>query len=140
MTSAERTRVLDEQLRKGYEVFDGIILDERERNQTDRNANPGGFGRVGDGSSESGGSAGAAGRPQTLPANGSATGPQVIAQSSTSAAPSGASFPPPDDIPSGRDDDVVARQLREAATKEPDPELREALWEEYRNYTGISEQ
>ena len=43
-----------------------------------------------------------------------------------------------DDIPSGRDDDVVARQLREAAMSEPDPELREALWDEYRNYTGIS--
>ena len=38
----------------------------------------------------------------------------------------------------GRDDDVVARQLREAAMREPDPELREALWEEYRNYTGLS--
>ena len=43
-----------------------------------------------------------------------------------------------DDIPSGRDDDVVARQLREAAMREPDPELREALWDEYRNYTGLS--
>ena len=31
---------------------------------------------------------------------------------------------PPEDIPSGRDDDVVARQLREAAMTEPDPELR----------------
>ena len=46
-------------------------------------------------------------------------------------------FPAPDDIPSGRDDDVVARQLREAAMSEPDPALREALWDEYRNYTGI---
>jgi hypothetical protein len=41
---------------------------------------------------------------------------------------------PPDDIPSGDDDDVVARQIREAAMKETDPELREALWEEYRKY------
>lgn len=41
---------------------------------------------------------------------------------------------PPDDIPSGDDDDVVARQIREAAMKEQDPELREALWEEYRKY------
>jgi len=28
----------------------------------------------------------------------------------------------------------VARQLREAAENEPDPELRERLWEEYRAY------
>jgi hypothetical protein len=40
----------------------------------------------------------------------------------------------PADIPDGRDDDIVARQLREAAMKETDPELRERLWEEYRQY------
>ena len=41
---------------------------------------------------------------------------------------------PPEDIPSGNDDDVVARQIREAALNETDPELREKLWEEYRRY------
>ena len=40
----------------------------------------------------------------------------------------------PSDIPDGRDDDIVARELREAAMKETDPELRERLWEEYRKY------
>jgi hypothetical protein len=40
----------------------------------------------------------------------------------------------PADIPDGRDDDIVARQIREAAMKETDPELRAALWEEYRRY------
>ena len=40
----------------------------------------------------------------------------------------------PADIPDGRDDDIVARQIREAAMKETDPELREALWDEYRRY------
>ena len=40
----------------------------------------------------------------------------------------------PAGIPDGRDDDIVARQLREAATKESDPVLREKLWEEYRKY------
>ncbi len=54
-----------------------------------------------------------------------------------SSAQSQETFPPPEDIPSGRDDDIVARQLREAAMSEPDPELREALWDEYRKYTGI---
>lgn len=37
---------------------------------------------------------------------------------------------PPDE----GDDDIVARQLREAAEAETDPELREKLWEEYRRY------
>ncbi len=40
----------------------------------------------------------------------------------------------PSDVPSGEDDDVVARQLREAAMEEDDPQLREKLWEEYRRY------
>ena len=40
----------------------------------------------------------------------------------------------PADIGDGSDDDVVARQLREAAEKETDPELKKKLWEEYRKY------
>ena len=45
-----------------------------------------------------------------------------------------ATGPVPTNIPDGRDDDIVARQLREAASKETDPVLREKLWEEYRKY------
>jgi hypothetical protein len=33
-----------------------------------------------------------------------------------------------------RGDDIVARQLREAAEKESDPELKEKLWKEYEQY------
>jgi hypothetical protein len=33
-----------------------------------------------------------------------------------------------------KDDDIVARQLREAAEEETDPELREKLWNEYEQY------
>ena len=40
----------------------------------------------------------------------------------------------PKDIPDGSDDDVIARQLREAAEQEQDPELRKKLWDEYRRY------
>jgi hypothetical protein len=32
------------------------------------------------------------------------------------------------------DDDIVARQLREAAENETDPELKEKLWREYEEY------
>ena len=39
------------------------------------------------------------------------------------------------DTPDARDDDIIARQLREAALEETDPELKERLWEEYRKYT-----
>lgn len=44
----------------------------------------------------------------------------------------------PDDVDVGYDDDAVATMLREAAIAEEDPELRERLWEEYRNYKGIN--
>ena len=37
---------------------------------------------------------------------------------------------------SGEDDDIVARQLREAAENETDPELKEKLWKEYDEYKG----
>ena len=40
------------------------------------------------------------------------------------------------DTPDARDEDVIARQLREAALAEKDPELRASLWEEYERYTG----
>lgn len=43
----------------------------------------------------------------------------------------------PEDIPNGIDDDIVAKQLREAALAEEDPELRERLWDEYRAYKGL---
>ena len=36
--------------------------------------------------------------------------------------------------PISRDDDIVARQLREAAEREKDPRLKKRLWEEYRKY------
>ena len=61
----------------------------------------------------------------------------------TASAPEGtpptedATVPPPADVGDGHDDDVVARQIREAAMKEEDPALREKLWEEYRRYKGI---
>lgn len=43
----------------------------------------------------------------------------------------------PDDIEALIDDDIVAKQLREAALAEEDPVLRERLWDEYRKYKGM---
>jgi hypothetical protein len=136
MTNAERIQVLDERLRKGYETFDGFILTERERAQTESNE----AGSVSIGGDGADGGSGAGGQPQTLPSEngGSPGGPLIASQPSSSARRSEETFAAPDDIPSGRDDDVVARQIRELAMSEPDPELREAIWDEYRKYTGIS--
>ena len=42
------------------------------------------------------------------------------------------------DLPDLRkNDDIVARQIREAAEQETDPELKKKLWEEYYNYKGL---
>lgn len=43
----------------------------------------------------------------------------------------------PEDIPPAENDDVLAAQIRRAAMNEPDPEIREKLWDEYRNYKGL---
>ncbi|MEX2130448.1 MAG: hypothetical protein WD772_03100 [Pseudohongiellaceae bacterium] len=136
MTTAERAAVLDEQLRRGYEKFDGLVLGEREHTQAEEQA----AGLGGRDADQAGGGGGSDSQPQTL-GGGQPAGPGggVMTSSSAPPPPAGETFPPPEDIPSGRDDDVVARQLREAAMREPDPVLREALWEEYRKYTGISE-
>ena len=135
MTAAERAEVLDDALRRGYETFDGFILSERERAQNESNA----AGSAQPGGEAGGGGASAQVQPQILIESGTTSGTAVSQPSPSTQRESNQTFPPPEDIPSGRDDDVVARQLREAAMSEPDPELREALWDEYRNYTGISE-
>ncbi len=40
----------------------------------------------------------------------------------------------PKDVDDARDDDVIARQLREAAMAETDPAIREKLWADYQKY------
>ncbi|MEY4640933.1 MAG: hypothetical protein RLZZ227_927 [Pseudomonadota bacterium] len=150
MTAAERRAVLDGRLEAGYAVFDGMILGERERAQRDADeagSTVMGTGGAGGGAGEEAGSGEGDG--------GFGDSPVIVASNTRGAgagvSPTGASdrqgefdntnatYPPPEDIPSGDDDDVVARQLREAAMREPDPELREKLWDEYRKYTGLSQ-
>jgi hypothetical protein len=142
MTAAEREAVLTGALNRGYEEFDGVILAERARAQAEANAarNTEIPGDEADGGGGAG--AGSAGGPVIVaaPPGGAPTGPQGIPGAGGGpGAETDQTFPPPEDIPSGRDDDIVARQLREAAMREPDPVLREALWDEYRRYTGLSQ-
>lgn len=135
MTTSEQAAILDEQLRRGYETFDGFILGERERAQAESNE-----AGAGDQPGAESGAGGGGQMPQILGAPGANGLPQVATQAPPMPGSQNTeTFPPPEDIPSGRDDDVVARQLREAAMSEPDPELREALWQEYRNYTGLGD-
>jgi hypothetical protein len=47
---------------------------------------------------------------------------------------SGGSGAPPSSYRPSADDDIVARQLREVAERETDPELKAKLWKEYEEY------
>lgn len=156
-TRVEKTGDLDARLMAELGDFDEMLLREQERvkasaPRTDAGGGGAGGGGSGSGSDGAGGDAGngrsgeAAGGASGEGRNGSSTGQRGSAGGASGSGKGGGATAPgswnqsgtpsdrPDDIPDGSDDDVVARQLREAAEKETDPELREKLWEEYRRY------
>jgi len=84
-------------------------------------------GQQGSASSSEGGASGAS----------SADGQQSGSNSAgTAGDAAGSVIPVPEDVGDGRNDDIVLRQIREAALNEKDPVLRERLWEEYRRIRG----
>jgi len=132
-TGAEATQALDAELFAGLGEFDEMLLREQERVKaaTPRSdAGGGGGGGVGAGAGSS-----AAGAGVTEQAGLGTTGETTYGEGAGPGSPRspGKSSAPPG-TPDGSDDDVVARQLREAAEKETDPELKKKLWEEYRKY------
>ena len=147
-TRGEKTGVLDAELMAGLGEFDEMLLREQERvkasaPRTDAGAGGGGGG-VSGGEGDGDGDGGSGNAGEGMQAGGEETAAQAAgggaAGGGGGAAPPGSWNQPggsggqPQDIPDGSDDDVVARQLREAAEKETDPELKEKLWEEYRKY------
>lgn len=102
--------------------IDGSILAEREVLARSGPTKPQANSAESGGSSENANSTAQAGnsaRKATVP-----TPPNAGGQGSKTAA----------DLPDAKDDDIIARQLREAAMQEQDPQLKEKLWEEYRRY------
>jgi len=119
----------DGELNKALEVFDGEILAEREviRNR----ANEVGSGAVLPSLPTSSSSADDDSQPQS-PGGATSTMPR----NRNPAPVAGPSGPVPEDLPDAKDDDIIARQLREAAMQESDPILKEKIWDEYRRYKG----
>ena len=126
--------------------FDGLILKEQELLEGRREASAvaGGGGGGGEGSGEeelesrrsaqtAGGTGASPDAPEEPPT--SESGARV---ESTPGGDDTQTLPVPGDIGDGRDDDIVAKQLREAAMSEKDPVLREKLWEEYRAYKSAT--
>jgi len=144
-TDGEKTAAIADEFNNSLGDFDEKLLREQDRVRANKpqtaSSQSGGGGAAGDSTSGSDGSA------QGSASGGQQDGKQPDQQGSDVQAgkdqtQTGATGQPqqgkqaniPDDIPDGSDDDVVARQLREAAEMETDPELREKLWEEYRRY------
>jgi len=146
MTAAERRAALDARLNEGFAEFDGMILGERERVQaqadeagSDVMSGTGSGSGNGEAPGQSGGPLIIASGPQGSTGGGIIVPTADGRQGDFGNPQNEAQYPVPDDIPSANNDDVVARQLREAAMSEPDPELREKLWDEYRAYTGLGQ-
>ena len=124
----------DDSLLKEEEKVAARVPSQRESGSSSASGSSGRAGDSGDtDSGESGASEeqgeGTAGTAQDSTSRSGSQGSGV--EQSTYGAPGG-KLPPPED------DDIVARQLREAAEKEPDPELKKKLWEEYWKYKGVN--
>ena len=163
-TSEERREGLDKKLDSSLSEFDALILREQEILEQRREAGAAAGGGGGAGTAEVGGGEGGSGEAsggedteggedtkggeetETSEANGTGTSPDdpsgEVVTADEGASPEGSEAETgeisngriPKDVGDGRDDDIVARQLREAAMKEQDPELRARLWDEYRAY------
>jgi hypothetical protein len=151
-TGAEQVAALEAELTAGLGEFDELLLREQERVRAARprpaeaggGGGQGGAGEGGAGGEGSGangmGDEGTGEEAASGTGNGTDAGTGGSDRRSTGAGGGtgtqrqGGTGGAPPDIPDGSDDDVVARQLREAAEKETDPALKKKLWEEYKKY------
>ncbi|MDH3372300.1 MAG: hypothetical protein OEM85_02895 [Gammaproteobacteria bacterium] len=135
-SAAERAARLGRELEKSIGGFDEVLQDEqREVASVGRSTEGFGGGVPGDSDGDGGISLGEQGSNSGNPvsvANSSISRESPIDAMSEQEIRERT----PEDIPIMVDDDIIARQLREAALAENDPALRERLWEEYRKYSG----
>lgn len=152
-TEAERGTARDADMKDSLGRFDDLIRAEREQIARERDAQAGAEG-TGDGSGdgaedgdgsgddeEKSGSDGDSQSGEKKPgekgdrSSGDLKSDQEAAGGTGSSKGQGqGQGPAAKDIPDGSDDDIIARQIREAAEKETDPELKEKLWKEYIEY------
>ena len=150
MSEEEAVSILDGQLDESIAVFDNMIINERVASQStesdlaeeddswgddeplfeeaDISENSDGQGQA---SRPTAGDEEGEGNTASSTARGTGDG-SIVSRSGVRG--NAANNQAPVDVSDGSDDDIVARQIREAALKEKDPELREKLWEEYRKY------
>lgn len=145
----EEVAALEARLGSSLAEFDRLLLEEARRAKSHGieggGASGAGTAKGGDAGSKGSPAAGRAGEGNTSagrsgedssgsqPAAGEQQGSPGGRVAGSDPGASGAPVVPPD-VGDGRDDDIVARQIRRAAESEPDPELRKKLWDEYRKY------
>ena len=145
-TDSEKTAAMVGQFNESLGEFDEKLLREQDRVKAARprtassgSGGGGASGEAGDGSGGESGQTGAEGEDaeegrQSSQQGAGEAGREQTADGARGRPPGGNQSSAPDDIPDGSDDDVIARQIREAAEKETDPELKKKLWEEYMRY------
>jgi hypothetical protein len=140
-TAAQKKARLEGTLDKSVDDFDGVIAEEQKEISTvgrDTDGFGGGAGggrgtRVGLGKQSSGGIQGTGQDSATASSNAGGGATASVDSMSEDEIASRT----PDDIPDLVSEDIVAKQLREAALAEDDPVLRARLWEEYRKYNKL---
>lgn len=139
-TQAEEVAALEAKLGGSLAEFDQMLLEEARRARTRSASSGGGLpgGSAGGGEAASRAGAGGSRAPGAKDGGDGKSAPQQSAGEAgrprmEGSEPVGTAARPPD-VGDGADDDVVARQIRRAAESEPDPALREKLWDEYRKY------
>ncbi|MGE3773344.1 MAG: hypothetical protein AB7I32_10495 [Gammaproteobacteria bacterium] len=119
------------ELERKLREFDALMKRAQAEAERERAAGGGARGGridgLGGAPEDIGGAGGAASR-----ATGSGASPDLSGEASAAGLRRGG--PSAVRIPIDEDDDIVARQLREAAERETDPVLQEKLWDEYRKY------
>lgn len=124
---------VDGELQQALETMDGEIMDERLEGRTRANDQAAASAGILDDLESEGGILDDS--SEGLESGAAADDADLIGQSAGDGRPN---LPPTvravGDGPDARDEDIIARQLREAAMAETDPELKEELWEEHRKY------
>ena len=130
-TAAEKQQALGKELEQGFDEFDRLMLSEQQAiNEKANEEGYGGF--LDDDEFTAAGDPAQGGTEEPLQTAMVDSDPASIKGDMNIPTRSHSQVPP--DLVDASGDDIIARQLREAAMKEQDPELREKLWDEYRKY------
>ena len=130
-TDAEKKQTLGGELEEGFAEFDQLMLGEQQA--INEQADQEGYGGFPEGD-DFPGEGGSVQNPGEEPLQTAMVDSDPVSIKGEGNIPTRSHSQVPPDLVDAKGDDIIARQLREAAMKEQDPELRDKLWDEYRKY------